>query len=155
MAKVFNWVPRASLSQSEFDKIAHGFLFSADVVPQMARNASAEDLIQLIVTTGVEVEPLTASGDFEVLADDSATEVAIDIATGKFVEGNVICGIALLSEIQNDVRDYVAYNIVGSDLKVFKGVCNSTQSQDYTPTLIAQSRVHKMLTPQQVKTLGL
>lgn len=154
MAKTYN-LRTTTYSQADFDKFAHSLLFASSIVPTMAPGAGAETQIELIVTSSVESEPVTAAGHYEVLADDSQSEVAIDIATGKFVEGNVIAGIAPLSEIQSDVRNFVTYNIIGTDSKMFVGVCSTTQSQDYTPDLVANSRVTKMLTPAQVKSLNL
>jgi hypothetical protein len=41
------------------------------------------------------------------------------------------------------------------DIHLHVGVCNTTQSQDYTPEIIANGRVIKMMTPSQVESLGL
>lgn len=155
MAKTYQ-LETNTYTQAQFDEFAHSILFADSIVPHWNGTAGNPDAISLIVTSSVE-STLTgsASSQYLVLADDSKSEVAVDIATGKFVEGNVITGIAPLSEIQADVRDFVCYNIAGVDSKMFVGVCNSTQSQDYTPDLVANSRVIKMLTPQQVRTLNL
>jgi hypothetical protein len=154
MAKVYN-LTTSDYSQADFDKVAHSLLFADSIIPTIAPGAGSESKIELIVTSKVESEPVTAAGNYEVLADDSQSEVAIDIATGKYVEGNIITGIAPLNEIQADVRNFITYNLMGNDKKLFVGVCSTTQSQDYTPDIVANSRVTKMLTPAQVKSLNL
>lgn len=155
MAKTYNFLPSATHSQAHFDGVAHSLLFADTIVPRITPGAGTESNIELTVTSKVESEWSGSASHYEVLADDSQSEVSIDIATGKFVEGNLICGYAPLSEVQSDVRNFVTYNIVGTDVKLFIGVCATTQSQDYTPDIIANSRVIKMLTPTQVKSLNL
>lgn len=153
MAKVYQ-LTTTSFSQVQFDGIAHSLMFASSIIPVYTQAESGSNAHAIIVTSNVESEQ-TTSGTYQVLADDSQSEVAIDVATGKFVEGNIIAGIAPLAEIQSDVRNFVTYNIEGSDSKIFVGVCATTQSQDYTPDLVANSRVMKMLTPAQVKSLNL
>lgn len=142
-------------AQSDFDNVAHSLLFASSIQPIYTQAESGTNNFAIVVTSNVESSWAGAAVFYEVLADDSQSEIAIDIATGKFVEGNIITGIAPLNEIQSDVRNFVTYNIVGSDQKLFVGVCSTTQSQDYTPDLVANSRVTKMLTPAQVKSLNL
>lgn len=153
MAKVYQ-LQTDTYSQSQFDNIAHSLLFADAIQPIFTQAESGSNRVAIVVTSNVE-SVSTSAASYEILADDSQSEVAVDIATGKFVEGNIICGIAPLAEIQSDVRNFVTYNITGSDSKMFVGVCATTQSQDYTPDLVANSRVTKMLTPAQVKSLNL
>jgi hypothetical protein len=155
MAKTVQFELYASMSQAQFDGIAHSILFADSINPVWLGTGGSPDASSIIITSNVESEIVTGMAGYKVLADDSRSEVSIDIATGKFVEGNIIAGLAPLAEIQSDVRDFVTYNVEGSDLKLFVGVCSTTQSQDYTPDLVANSRVTKMLTPAQVKSLNL
>jgi hypothetical protein len=90
-----------------------------------------------------------------LLADDSRSEAAIQISTGKFVEGNMIAVLCPSSEAQSDLRNYMTFYATTGDVHLHIGICNTTQSQDYTPDIIANSRVLKMVTPAQVKNLGL
>jgi hypothetical protein len=153
MAKVYQ-LSLATDTQSNFDKYCHSLMFADSINPVHVQTEGGTNIKALVVTSNVESESHDSSR-YELLGDDSVSEVSIDIATGKFVQGNVIAGIAPLSEIQSDVRNYTAYEITGSDHKLFIGVCDTTQSQDYTPDLVANSRVLKMMTPDQVKTLNL
>ena len=152
MAKTYALETQA-YSQAQFNNFSHSLLFADSCLPHTGSAVAAADPIYLIVTSNVESTPSGATNTYRVLADDSQSETAIDISTGKFVNGNVITGIAPLAEIQSDVRNFVTYVITGSDLMMFVGVCNSTQSQDYTPALVTQSRVNLMLTPAQLATL--
>jgi len=140
-------------SQPQFNAFSHSLLFADSTFPH-CESAESSAVITLVVTSNVEsTAPAGITNVYRTLADDSQSETAIDISTGKFVNGNVITGIAPLAEIQSDVRNFVTYEIQGSDLLMFTGVCNSTQSQDYTPALVTQSRVNLMLTPSQLATL--
>jgi len=141
-------------SQAQFNNISHSLLFADSCFPHSA-GADDAGVVTLVVTSNVESTPTTLTNTYRVLADDSQSETAIDISTGKFVDGNVITGIAPLAEIQSDVRNFVTYVINGSDLLMYVGVCNSTQSQDYTPALVSNSRVNLMLSPSQLSSLKL
>ena len=154
MAKTYQ-LETAAYSQAQFDNVAHSLMFASSIVPIWGGGSGNPDGHSLIVTSNVESNNPAGDSRYKVLADDSQSETAVDIATGKFVEGNIIAGIAPLSEIQSDVRNFVTYEIEGVDTKFFVGVCSTTQSQDYTPDLVANSRVTKMLTPAQVKSLNL
>lgn len=153
MAKTYA-LETAVYTQAQFNSFSHSLLFADSCFPHAGNSVVESDKIQLVITSNVES---TGSGlpsnTYRVLADDSQSETAIDISTGKFVNGNVITGIAPLAEIQSDVRNFVTYVITGSDLLMYVGVCNSTQSQDYTPALVTNSRVNLMLTPAQLATL--
>jgi hypothetical protein len=92
---------------------------------------------------------------YELLADDSQSEISVDISSGKFVEGNLIAVWATVSEAQSDMRDFMTFYATSGDIHLHVGVCNTTQSQDYTPDIVANNRAVKMLTPSQVVSLGL
>jgi hypothetical protein len=154
MAKVYQ-LELSTYSQAQFDLVAHSLLFASNIAPFWGGGSGNPDGNSIVVTSNVESSSPAGDSRYKVLADDSQSEVAVDIATGKFVEGNIITGIAPLAEIQSDIRDFVTYEIDGSDSKFFVGICSTTQSQDYTPDIVANSRVTKMLTPAQVKSLNL
>lgn len=158
MAKTYQQRILGDITQADFDGIAHSLLFADKIECGFHQGDGTLDVTYNYLQVTSNVESVWTGGNathYEVLADDSQSEVSVDIATGKFVEGNIICGVAPLSEIQSDVRDFVTYNNAGSDKKWFIGVCATTQSQDYTPDIIANSRVIKMMTPAQVKSLNL
>jgi len=144
MAKTIQVQLNASWTQANVDDFGHAFLF-ADRCE--AYNDGTN--YQLVITSEIESEGQT------VLADDSASEMAIDVRTGKFVKGNVIMGVATIADVQSDVSDYVSFLIPGSDNVLFRGVCSTTQSQDYTPNIVANSDPLIMLTPEQVASLEL
>jgi hypothetical protein len=149
MAKIIHIVP----GTPAFSNYSHAFLFANEI-------AASYDVVGAVgsiqITTNVEAENVTNDPSYALLADDSQSERSVDIATGKFVAGNLIAGIATMSEIQSDVMDYVAYPIgATADLWLFKGVCSTTQSQDYTPAILQAGREILMVTPAQVKSLGL
>lgn len=90
-----------------------------------------------------------------LLADDSAAETQFEQSVGKFVDGNLIFGYAPLTEIKDDVRNYIFYPVTGdSTTGFFSGVCNSTQSQDYTPALVSNSRNILMISAEQARSLA-
>jgi hypothetical protein len=111
--------------------------------------------IAVVVTSAIESAWTGNALDFELLADDSQSETSIDISSGKFVEGNLIAVICPDSEAQSDLRDFMTFYDANSDLNLHVGVCNTTQSQDYTPAIVENSRVIKMISPAQVLSLGL
>ena len=152
MAKVYSLeVNAGSLTQSNFDKVAHSILF-ADLIscttpaPDGSGNA-------IVVTSGVESEAIASI--YALLADDSQSEVSVDVSSGKFVEGNLIAVMATVSEAQSDLRDFMTFYDITGDIHLHVGVCNTSQSQDYTPAIIENSRVIKMVSPAQVESLGL
>ena len=156
MAQVYQFRVSTTNSQAEVTAIGNSILFADSIQPMFVSSEPAGALTNmLIVTSNVDIDTsaLTAA-DYEVLADDSQSELSIDISTGKFVEGNLICGYAPLTSVQTDVRDFVAYKQNGSDNVWFKGVCSTTQSQDYTPDLVANSNPIHMLTPAQVASIN-
>ena len=149
MAKVVQLEVK-TYTQSQWNGFAHCFLLADSIIP--FRYAPSGDplvnsKLDLLITTDIE------SDINQVNADDSASEIAIDISTGKWVAGNLVCGIAPLQDIRNDVRDFVTYQIGEDDSFLFKGVANTTQSQYYVPDILADSNVLLQLTPDQVKTL--
>ena len=90
-----------------------------------------------------------------LIADDSAVETQFEQSVGKFVDGNLIFGFAPLTEIKSDVRNYIFYPTTGDATQgFFTGVCNSTQSQDYTPALVSQSRNILMISAEQAASLA-
>jgi hypothetical protein len=106
----------------------------------------------------IKVTSRFAPGDgatVTLLADDAETEYQFEQSVGKFVEGNLISGFAPLTEIKSDVRNYIFYPTVADSTEgFFTGLCNSTQSQDYTPALVANSRPILMISPAQALTLA-
>ena len=145
-------------SKAKVSAVANSFLFADSIIPIYAQTEGTADNAEAlaIVTSNVTIDegPLSLT-DYEILADDSDSEVSVDISTGKFVEGNLICGYALYTEVQNDVRNFVTYKINGSDFVWFKGICSTTQSQDYTPLMLTNNRAIHMLTPEQVASVQL
>lgn len=155
MAKVYQLNVLGDYSQAEFDKFSHSLLFADTIAPVFTQTEAGANMKNIVVTSNVESTPTANAAKYEVLADDSQSEVSIDISTGKFVEGNLIAVICPVSEAQSDLRDFMTFYANSGDLHLHVGVCNTTQSQDYTPDIIANSRVIKMLTPTQVVSLGL
>lgn len=153
MAKVYQLIAAGTYTQAQFDDFAHSLLFAESIVPVFTQTESGTNTKNLIVTSGVESSGPSAS--YELLADDSQSEVSVDISTGKFVEGNLIAVLCPTSEAQSDLRDFMTFYATSGDIHLHVGVCNTTQSQDYTPDIIANSRVIKMISPAQAQTLGL
>jgi hypothetical protein len=155
MAKVYQLEVIGAYTQADFDNVAHSLLFADSIQPVAMDTNGAGTGNSVIVTSGVDSSPVDASGNYEVLADDSRSEAAIQVSTGKFVEGNMITVLCPSSEAQSDLRNYMTFYATSGDIHLHVGICNTTQSQDYTPDIIANSRVLKMVTPAQVKNLGL
>ncbi len=156
MAQVYQFSVGDITTQAMVTAVGNSVLFADAIQPIFtATEPSGSFRNMLVVTSNVDVDTSAlAANDYEILADDSQSELSIDISTGKFVEGNLICGYAPLTEVQTDVRDFVAYKQNGSDNVWFKGVCSTTQSQDYTPDLVANSQPIHMLTPAQVASIN-
>jgi len=156
MAKVYQMIVDGGYTQSNFDQVAHSLLFADSIRPVFTQTEGGTNNKSIVVTSGVESEVFTGlSQYYELLADDSQSEVSVDISTGKFVEGNLIAVLCPTSEAQSDLRDFMTFYATSGDIHLHVGVCNTTQSQDYTPDIIANSRVIKMVSPAQVQTLGL
>ena len=156
MAQVYQFALASVTTQAEVTAIGNSILFADSIAP-MYTTGDPGGLLRnnLVVTSNVDIDAtVLAVAAYEILADDSQSELSIDISTGKFVEGNLICGYAPLTSVQTDVRDFVAYKQNGSDNVWFKGVCSTTQSQDYTPDLVANSNAIHMLTPAQVASIN-
>ena len=156
MAQVYQFAVNANTTQAEITALGNSILFADSIQPMYVQTEPSGSAFRnvLLVTSNVDIDTTALdSNDFEILADDSQSELSIDISTGKFVEGNLICGYAPLTQVQTDVRDFVAYKQNGSDNVWFKGVCSTTQSQDYTPDLVANSQPIHMLTPAQVASI--
>lgn len=153
MAKVYQLEVIGSFSQAVFDGFAHSLLFADSITPVSGATPAGTAGNSIIVTSSVESEATTS--DYDLLADDSQSEVSVDISTGKFVEGNLIAVLCPTSEAQSDLRDFMTFYATSGDIHLHVGVCNTTQSQDYTPDIIANSRVIKMISPAQAQTLGL
>jgi len=154
MAKVYQLQVLGDYSQAEFDTVAHSLLFADNIVPVYTQTEGGTNTKNIVVTSGVESTVLGATA-YELLADDSQSEVSVDISSGKFVEGNLIAVLCPTSEAQSDLRDFMTFYATSGDIHLHVGVCNTTQSQDYTPAIIENSRVLKMISPAQVLTLGL
>lgn len=153
MAKVYQLGVNAD-SQTDFDSYAHSLLFAESIQPVFVQTEGGTNTKAIIVTSGVE-SGTAPSARYELLADDSQSEVSVDISSGKFVEGNLIAVLCLTSEAQSDLRDFMTFYATSGDIHLHVGVCNTTQSQDYTPAIIENSRVLKMVSPAQVISLGL
>jgi hypothetical protein len=151
MAKVYQTAVKGDITQAEFDKIAHSLMFADLISPVI--NGTGDDSLQIVVTSPVESEALASN--YVILADDSQSETSIDISSGKFVEGNVVAVVCPTSEAQSDLRNFMTFYDSNGNNHWHLGVANTTQSQDYTPDLITQNRVIKMLTPAQIQSLGL
>lgn len=154
MAKVYQVEVLGTYTQAMFDNYAHSLLFADSIQPVYTQTESGTNSKGIIVTSGVDSSAGT-DATYELLANDSRSEAAIEISTGKFVEGNLIAVYCPSSEAQSDLRNYMTFFATSGDIHLHIGICNTTQSQDYTPDIIANSRVLKMVTPAQVKNLGL
>lgn len=152
MAKVYQ-LEVAAYVQAQFDNVAHSLLFADNINAVYAAGAGEPDGRSIVVTSGVE--SVDFGNGYHLLANDSRSEAAIEISTGKFVEGNMIVVLCPSSEAQSDLRNYMTFFATSGDIHLHIGICNTTQSQDYTPDIIANNRVLKMVTPAQVKNLGL
>jgi hypothetical protein len=152
MAKVYQ-LEVLAYTQAQFDNVAHSLLF-ADSITALAVSTPSGSGKSIIVTSAVDSTTANA-GDYVLLADDSRSEAALTVSSGKFVDGNLITVLCTSAEAQSDLRNYMTFFATTGDIHLHVGVCNTTQSQDYTPDIIANSRVIKMVTPAQVKNLGL
>ena len=152
MAKVYQ-LEVVSYTQAQFDNVAHSLLFAENINPIYTAGAGEPDGRSIVVTSGVESEDF--GNGYHLLADDSQSEVSVDISSGKFVEGNLIAVLCPTAEAQSDLRDFMSFYATAGDIHLHVGVCNTTQSQDYTPAIIENSRVLKMVSPAQVESLGL
>ena len=151
MAKTFTLTLEMAPTQAMLDQAGHALLFADSIIP-----AFNQEFQSLTVTSSVETDFGTSTLWSQVgHADDSQSEVSIDITTGKFVAGNLIVVACPISEAREDLRDFVSYTVSGTDTQLHIGVCNTTQSQDYTPAIISNSRPILMISPAQVKSLGL
>lgn len=154
MAKVYQLEVLGTYNQAKFDEWSHSILF-ADSITAVADSTPSAGGKSIIVTSSVDSSGTTTGVDYALLADDSRSEAAITVSTGKFVEGNLIAVLCPSAEAQADMRNYMTFYASSGDIHLHVGLCNTTQSQDYTPDIIANSRVIKMVTPAQVKNLGL
>lgn len=154
MAKVYQLEVKGTYSQANFDEWSHSLLFADSITPLADSTPSAGGK-SIIVTSSVDSSNAGTGVDYALLADDSRSEAAITVSTGKFVEGNLIAVLCPSAEAQADMRNYMTFFASSGDIHLHIGLCNTTQSQDYTPDIIANNRVIKMITPAQVKNLGL
>ncbi len=152
MAKVYQ-LEVTDLTQSQFDGVAHSLIFADSINCVRGQDGGGTAGNNIVVTSGVESE--LAGNNYQLLADDSQSEVSVDISSGKFVEGNLIAVFCPTSEAQSDLRDFMTFYATSGDIHLHVGICNTTQSQDYTPAIIENSRVIKMISPAQVLSLGL
>jgi hypothetical protein len=153
MAKVYQLEVLGNYNQATFDGFAHSLLFADSINCIYSDTPNATPGRSVVVTSGVESTDFGA--EYVLLADDSQSETAIDIATGKFVDGNLIAVLCTTAEAQEDMRNFVTYMATSGDIHLHIGLCNTTQSQDYTPGIVSNNRVIKMMTPSQVQSLGL
>ena len=153
MAKVYQ-MNVVAYTQAQFDNVAHSLLFADSITPVFTQTEAGTNSKNVVVTSAVD-SSATVSGSYELLADDSRSEAALTVSSGKFVDGNLITVLCTTAEAQADMRNYMTFFATTGDIHLHVGVCNTTQSQDYTPDIIANSRVIKMVTPAQVKNLGL
>lgn len=154
MAQVYQLEVKGTYTQAEFDLFSHSLLFADDI--SCVNTADGSMTPNIVVTSNIE--STGPAGDYRLLADDSQSESSIDISTGKFVEGNLVAVLCPNDEAQSDLRDFMTFYAVGASqgeeqLNLHIGVCNTTQSQDYTPDIVSNDRVIKMLTPAQVSSL--
>ena len=154
MAKVYQLEVQGNYTQANFDAVAHSLLFADSIACVRGQDGGGVAGRNIVVTSGVESVAFDSS-NYVLLADDSQSETAIDIATGKFVDGNLIAVLCTTAEAQEDMRNFVTYLATSGDIHLHIGLCNTTQSQDYTPGIVANNRVIKMMTPSQVQSLGL
>ena len=152
MAKVYQ-LGLAVPGQANFDLYAHSLLFADSIASVFTQTEAGTNNKNIVVTSNVESDGPVST--YELLADDSQSEVSVDVSTGKFVEGNLIAVWCPTSEAQSDLRDFMTFYATSGDIHLHVGVCNTTQSQDYTPAIIENSRVIKMVSPAQVESLGL
>ena len=156
MAKTYQLsvVAASTGTQADLDTYGHSLLFADSIVPIYTQAEAGTNVPAIIVTSSADS---TSPDDafYQLLADDSQQEVSIDVSSGKFVDGNVIAVWCTTAEAQNDLRSFVSYFALSGDIHLHVGVCNTTQSQDYTPDIIANSRAMKMLTPAQVAQIKL
>jgi hypothetical protein len=143
-------------SQAKVSNLGPAVLLSSNIVPTFNDGEGTTSARRIIVTTNVAANFTgQTAADYELLADDSRSEVSVDISTGKFVKGNYIVGFAPRDLISSDVTDFVEYFDAGSNA-LFIGRCSTTQSQDYTPGLVSSASSYIfMLTAGQVAGLKL
>ena len=154
MAKVYQ-LNVAAYSQANFDHFAHSLLFADSITPVYTQTEAGTNTKNILVTSSVDSSDTGNTAGYELLADDSRSEAALTVSSGKFVDGNLIAVLCTSAEAQADMRNYMTFFATSGDIHLHVGVCNTTQSQDYTPDIIANSRVIKMVTPAQVKNLSL
>ena len=155
MAKVYQLEVLGTYTQAKFDEWSHSLLFADAITGVAVDTSGGASGRSVIVTSSVDSSGTSTGADYNLLADDSRSEAAITISTGKFVEGNLIAVLCPSAEAQADMRNYMTFFATTGDIHLHIGLCNTTQSQDYTPDIIANNRVIKMVTPAQVKNLGL
>ena len=156
MAKVYQLRVDGAYTQAQFDEWSHSLLFADSINPVFTQTEAGTNSKNIVVTSGVESFIASTPGTYyELLSDDSQSEVSVDISSGKFVEGNLIAVLCPTSEAQSDLRDFMTFYATSGDIHLHVGICNTTQSQDYTPAIIENSRVIKMVSPAQVLSLGL
>ena len=102
MAKVYQLQVLGGYSQAQFDVFAHSLLFAESIQPVFTQTEGGTNAKGIIVTSGVESDNTGIANDYELLADDSQSEVSVDISSGKFVEGNLIAVLCPTSEAQSD-----------------------------------------------------
>ena len=155
MAKVYQLEVLGTYTQAKFNEYSHSLLFATAITPVAMTTPDAAGGKSIIVTSDVDSSNALTGTDYVLLGNDSRSELTVEQSSGKFVDGNMIAVLCTLSEAQSDLRNYMTFFAGSGDIHLHVGICNTTQSQDYTPDIIANSRVIKMVTPAQVKNLGL
>ena len=87
MAKVYQ-LEVVAYNQPTFDEFAHSLLFADSITPVAVNVPEGAAGNSIVVTSGVDSSAPNA--DYKLLANDSRSEAAREVSTGKFVEGNMI-----------------------------------------------------------------
>ena len=91
MEKVYQLEVIGDYTQAKFDEWSHSLLFADSILPTEGRTTAAGAAGKsVIVTSSVDSSGTSTGADYVLLADDSRSEAAITVSTGKFVEGNLI-----------------------------------------------------------------
>ena len=123
MAKVYQLEVLGSYTQTQFDDVAHSLLFADAIQAIYVSTPDGAGGKSIVVTSGVESAQF--SSDYQLIADDSQSEVSVDISSGKFVEGNLIAVLCPTSEAQSDLRDFMTFYATSGDIHLHVGICLS------------------------------
>ena len=87
MAKVYQLAVDATSvgTQANFDDYAHSLLFADSINPVYTQAENGVSTPAIVVTSSVEsIDP--SSAYYQLLADDSQSEVSVDISSGKVIK---------------------------------------------------------------------